>query len=1147
MAPVSELTPNDPRLGPLRGKEPIEGWLGHFSKRDPERSRRYLFALHVFLGYPPPRGQTPDWASRYVASRSPNTLRAYRTAISEFWEFLRAWHQGKIVAPHEVSRQDAFDYAEWLANRGRGRFAFSVAEEKLKDGQSPDELAIYEAVKRSGKAKLSQVARDLPRAVKSAHPAGAGQQTTQLVGEAWLHERLTWLVHQDLLVRTPRWVELRQKYKNINFASEIDLDTYTYLLPDVRPCSRATIALRLGALSSFWRIMQRGENDGGKALLDYNVFDEPLERVSRGVGAEKRAASAEKRPSADLVSRILEAAEKDTSLTGKRNLALLWFLLVTGARVTEALRLRRAEPPTRDRNVYPGWLDTSSTPWTVLVVRKGGTRQRLPVPSYPMAAIKAFWVALGEAAPAGAAVTDPSYRYRLLVTERDAPLFPALRLWGKNRPTEKSAHGLWAYRKSMGQPAVAMLLCRLSHDAGLGDKDRARIHAHGFRHAAAQAMADMKKPLLEVKTILGHASVKTTEQYLEDETDLTKLDGQAEVLEWLSKKGRLPVAPGPVPQATAVPVPPRVIETEAVELPRRRPAPISRQLPAHDLPTGPEPPLKAFVVYQQPTEIALSELAEGETPGRPTEPYEYLFRGKKPKDLTWAPDAGFVKKEYPKLPPRFGIGEESLLVWWNPDAPTPWPVLAPGQAYPELTEPHSFLGKLEHLYEEWSSEPTRTIALAKWLLYLGMVTVGLERRINAAYLWVPYEAVGKAGRDLRAHDDDWLVRWFRENAHTFTVAARRYMGVRLPTATEGRDEYWESVRERLETLGSVPSAAPAELPEWFFEADPVHAIYTRDPGEWRAFARWISRLTGVSEERGPRGEHRHEQTAFFEESHSSKREQLSGIIEQFYALVDETRAAARDRSKAESRQLSEELGELRRHVAARYGLELPSEAPKEHRRRRERIEELVDKCYPDERAQQPTANVLGDSRLFSPEAYRLNDTGHTLEHTRQYKELFARENYGQDSECVMRRIARALWEQVRSVEYGRGRPSRDPRDVTRYLFVTQLAQLAYVVPCPPDIEKQLRASGLRVSSPADIRRELGRIVEAARGGKEPTNKAEQTAQAILEVFGEHPAELEAPAGRDEDDEGLRYRKNPGRQRAVLPHPLRLVAASFWPV
>jgi integrase len=1205
--------PNSPELRLLRGKEPMEGWVSLFARRDPERAKRYEDALSLLLGHAEAKGTRPAWADMRYFAKSPKTRRAYRAAIAEFFEFVARLH-GKIIAPDEVTRKDALEYAEWLTHRGKtegghDRYQFSLDVERLRDGDRDAELAIYEAVRELGKAKLTEISRLLPARVRAENPPTDKDRPAATVDEAWLTDRLLWLMGQRILVRSPRLSDLRDEDPNAARDKEhiIDPELFTYALRPLQPVSRSTVANRLAALSSFWRILQQGENTAEQPLLKYNVFEEPVRIASRGLQQERRESRRSKRLDPKLIERLLAAAE-GPRLSDKRNLALLWFLLLVGARIEEAVSLRRGPPQTEtDRKLWPGWLELGEQPPVLVVRRKGNRIMRLPVPSYVLASLKSVTEELlGRGKRANP--NEPAYRYQLLATQPDAPVFPSLRLWGKNQHLLDSAeYGQWSYKKGLGQQAVSMLLDRLAEKAGITVQERRKIHPHAFRHAAAEAMVAGGKPIREVQAILGHASVTTTEGYLPDELDVVKLSGQREILDWLEQKGVHVRPPAGAEGERAAPpeARPTVIQTRGYEVEkpavefvaaRREPAVIEAEFieeapprecrvfvvdpepekRPYGLPEGaPAAPAAPLLLLPQPREKPelgrVTVVGSAASDPAPTRPYEEMARGQKPADIAWVgrPRSRFIEKTYPELPERFGIGEESLLVWWNKDAPLPWPVLAPVQAYPEIRT-QGFVAMLESLYDEWEKEaPSKALSLARWYFYLGSVTAGLEGKLEGAYSWVSFNAFGSIGEDLRAHDNDWLIAWFRKNAALFTVAQRRFAAIGKPLPGEEADAYWERIRRDVEVASAIP--AVPHIPDWFYEPDPVLAIYQRDPKEWKSFAAWLGRLTGVAESPARENE-KVEQLDFFEGCRENEEARAKGLLEEYYGYLDEWASSGRELRT----DLREQMERLRKALKDAYNIDVPTTPPKE--KTEDRIERFLRKAFP-ERKPRARENVLGSGRLFSPEAFRIDPdpARHTIAHTKEFSVRFSEEHYGRDSECVMRRVARALWEKVRETELGLKPRRLTSAELERELFVTELATMAYVVPCASEMEEVMRASGIRYARPADISRAVEeRILEAARGRAKDT-EVDQVALDILESYFEHlPPEvepevrlelahqqelrrrherekpLEPERAREEKAARRRRKLEPNGRvmrknaRSVLPHPLALVAASFWP-
>lgn len=1193
--PGVPLLPNSPELRALRGKDPVQGWVSLFSRRDPDRAKRYQYALHLFLGYPDPGGGRPAWASSYLR-RSPRTLREYRFAVAEFFEFIARW-KGKVTPPHEVTRKDAFDYAEWLLNRGKegteyARFQFSLDVERLRDGDRDDDLAVYEAI-RDGAKSFDLIARSLPLATRRRWPRGPGEPPGFPVDAAWLNDRLLTLMKEKLVVRSPSYEMLRedQPLAGKDADHPVDPNIYTYALRPLAPCARATVSKRLSALSSFWSVMQKGENSAEKPLLQYNVFEDALEASCKGLRQEKRAASLGKRPTAELILRVMDAAA-GPKLVDHRNVALLWFLLLTGARIEEALGLRRSEPATEtDRKTYPGWLELSAEPPVAVLRRKGGRMQRIAMPPTALVALKAFWAELEKRAPSGTSPNDPVYRYRLLAGERDAPLFPSLFLWGKNRAVVmEDKYGRWSYKKALGQPAVAMLLGRLADKAGLTMQERRKVHPHGFRHIAAEGMVAGGKPIREVQAILGHASVTTTEGYLPSEMDDVRVSGENEIMDWLSRKGARVKRPGE-PATPVTPVTPITIKTYGREVqeeerqaarPQARPEAVEavfeeldEEMPAAECrvvwidpecpprppglpegaPAGPPAPKLLPAAPSAPGRV--SGVGEGSPPS-PLRPYEEMAAGRKPGDLTWSgrPQAAFIERHYPELPLRVGIGRDSLLPWWNKDAPLPWPVLAPVQAYPEV-KTTGFVAALEALYDEWSTEsPSKALALSLWYFYLGSVTAGIEGKMDGAYSWVSFNALGQVGEDLRAHDNDWLLAWFRNNAPLFAVAQRRFAAIPKPYPGEEPDAYWERIQADAR-VGSLIPTTP-EIPVWFYEDDPVRTIYDRDPAEWKAFASWLGRLTGETESQRRKAE-RAEQSDYVERSTEHEEARAKGLLEQFYAYLDDWVKAG----PSEKRGLADQMERLRKAISDSFGITVPTDPPKGNVS--DRIERLLRKVFPH-RPPPVRRNVLGDARMFQPAAFRIDDKEKTIRHDPAFKKKFAAEHFKKDSECVMRRVARALWEKARPVVYLQAKRKLTEAEEQRELFITLLAMMSYVVPCPPDIEAALLRAGVKAARPSDIAAAVeDRIVAIAKGADVET-EIDEIALDILETYLEQVPDISPDVAsalaiqqarrerrrtqteaEGKEKAAARKKKLEPNLRRVLPHPLHLVAASFWPV
>lgn len=622
-----ELTKNRAELAVLRGKrapEHLALWVQAFAEGDEALAERYALAVATFLGDSAASGE--EWAS-YVGRLSPRTREAYAFAVTEFFEWAARKH-GQIVPPHKVMRKDAEDYANWLSNR-----PFSLTEEKLNDFDQERRRTIYETVTKVGPADRRSIYGALPAAMK---PAYTLEHLTHTLGRMVLH---------DLLDRNPTLSQVRVEHPRAGIDQSTIMvpgpdpegpwvpmelaDVFQYSIPRPRGVSRSTIALRLSALSTFWDVLAQGENvPGGQAILQHNIFKSMKKRVTRGLSSERKASSAARRMDPSLVPRLLNAANMAKTLPEKRDKALLYFLVFTGSRLSEAVGLRRGEPPPSEVNRWPGWFVGNTEPPVVRVRRKGGKLQTLPFPPIALRALADFQADLDRrSAPLSAQSSDPQaphylhphsprWRYRELARASDAPLFPPVHFWGANstqnyqefRPNAPNTYGPPNYRRSLTKAGVYQLLARLAHRAGLVRSEVEQVHPHGLRHFAATAMAMGGKDLREIQAILGHGSVTTTEGYLADVESVVALSGQAEILEYLSKfEGAAEAVPPPPPHEPKAPPRREVVETYGIpapEAPSRAPREQEPQVPGQLRPRPPKPPKKAKEAPLAPPPVA---------------------------------------------------------------------------------------------------------------------------------------------------------------------------------------------------------------------------------------------------------------------------------------------------------------------------------------------------------------------------------------------------------------------------------------------------------------------------------------------------------------------------------------------------------------
>lgn len=765
---------NRKELAILRGKrtpETLDEWAKVFGEGDRQKAQRYAMAVATFLG------QNPDgeW-SDYLGQLSPNTRKAYAFAVTEFFEWAAAKH-GRVVPPHVVMRKDAEDYVAWLANR-----PFSLAEEKLKDGDMQGLLQLFEIIKELSTSNIREIIRKLSddlreeyfgvRKLSEFKPGDAEDEERFAQGRHALSKDIRSLITMDIVEGTPTLTQLRKDFPQAGITlweiQNTPLDeVFKYSVKSYAPVARTTVALRISALSTFWKILMQGENmKGGEALLQYDVWDAVKKRVNRGIAPMKREASRTQKVPTETVLKMLKNAPSN-SLVQMRDKAILYLTVFTGVRTTEILKLRRSNPAGKMQMPY---FDGSEPP-AIRVLRKGNKWMRIPYPPVALKPLIEFQARLEKlAAPPYAQGQDPKapnyhpygigYYFQNLQLP-DAPLFPALRFWGANDSEAVD------YRKSMSRVNLFKIFRKIAIESGLSDDEAEKVHPHAIRHFAANAMILGGKDLREVQHILGHTSITTTEGYLEDIEDDVKLSGQAEILNFLEAQGvYVDEAPSGSYKRAPVQQQPDTIDTYAIDVEEDVVSPddsideeeieiISTlsevlpdnevpQLPSYDVPenrtvttaegdvliTGDEKHLVGLADSEEPSQELLDNLIqtmkEGKSPGSPDWVYEALATQGDYESVVFnrggQRDKGWLDDSYPKIPKDFGVGRESLLPWFVKakgnvshagffrDLP-PFPVWAYEQVTPDTRQGEAFVTGVERLYMRFmQGDPSKGIA-----------------------------------------------------------------------------------------------------------------------------------------------------------------------------------------------------------------------------------------------------------------------------------------------------------------------------------------------------------------------------------------------------------------------------------------------------
>jgi integrase/recombinase XerD len=240
-------------------------------------------------------------------------------------------------------------------------------------------------------------------------------------------------------------------------ASRADIEAYLSDL-DLRGLARATRARRLAAIRQLHRV----------AFLEGWRGDDPAALLK----GPKKARRLPPALSEGDVERLLAAARAHgrDEAARLRTACLVELLYATGLRVSELVTLPAAA--------------VRGDPRMVLVRGKGG-RERMAPLSEPARAALGAWLAARDAAEAA---RDPTGR------SRSPFLFPAAR--------GRSGH--------LTRERFFAIVKALAVEAGL---DPATVSPHALRHAFATHLLAGGADLRVIQTLLGHASISTTEIY----------------------------------------------------------------------------------------------------------------------------------------------------------------------------------------------------------------------------------------------------------------------------------------------------------------------------------------------------------------------------------------------------------------------------------------------------------------------------------------------------------------------------------------------------------------------------------------------------------------------------------------------------------
>jgi integrase/recombinase XerD len=249
---------------------------------------------------------------------------------------------------------------------------------------------------------------------------------------------------------------LQESGQGFDTAMRADIEAYLADQAD-RGMARSTRARRLSAIRQLYRF----------AYLEGWRTDDPAAQLK----GPKKARSLPDSLTEAEVDRLLAAAETHgrTPAERARAVCLMQLLYATGLRVSELVALPVAA--------------VRGDPRMILVRGKGGRERMVPL-SAPARTALGAWLAARDAAEAVAAKAGKA---------RSPHLFPA---------RGRKGH--------LTREAFFLAIKDLARAAGI---DAARVSPHGLRHAFATHLLANGADLRVIQTLLGHASIATTEIY----------------------------------------------------------------------------------------------------------------------------------------------------------------------------------------------------------------------------------------------------------------------------------------------------------------------------------------------------------------------------------------------------------------------------------------------------------------------------------------------------------------------------------------------------------------------------------------------------------------------------------------------------------
>ena len=181
----------------------------------------------------------------------------------------------------------------------------------------------------------------------------------------------------------------------------------------------------------------------------------------------------------------------------------------------------------------------------------------------------------------------------------------------------------------------------------------------------------------------------------------------------------------------------------------------------------------------------------------------------------------------------------------------PIPVLAPAQTDPALAPQHSKVlwDAVDDMRTRWiRSAPIKAFGLDRWWGAFLNILRQLQVTTGGKFRWVPFDAPATLGKDIRAHDEQYLVTWLEINAERYTATVRAFEDIAQAPWHRAATRSIQKSGASSSECGAMP---PRRRQPGRRAARLVHrptipsTTYTRRAREeWDWFSKWIGAVTG---------------------------------------------------------------------------------------------------------------------------------------------------------------------------------------------------------------------------------------------------------------------------------------------------------------